>query len=225
VFAEKRKGIRAPNDFFQSQRIGLCEKMAHWTAVEGRLADGKPMRVYVAAHEGTLWAARVHDNTHPASIDEFVWSLSLLNKEIRWERGGSDVLDEAAGQLRAYFAGKRKRFAIPLRLRGTEFQKRVWQQLQEIPYGSMQSYGDIAEAVGNERACRAVGTANRKNNLGLFVPCHRVIAAGGKIGGYTGGLGIKTRLLAHEGAILDSSEKLLAPLGRKRFRVSVHDLI
>lgn len=176
--------------------------MAQWIAVEGKLRDAKPMRVFVAAHEGSLWAAHVHDDVHRASVDEWVWSLSRLNKGLRWECSKCEPLEAAADQLREYFAGKREQFALPFKLRGTEFQKSVWEQLQRIPYGSMRSYGDIAAAIGNARACRAVGTANRKNNLGLLVPCHRVIAAGGKLGGYAGGLGIKTRLLAHEGAVL-----------------------
>ena len=101
-----------------------------------------------------------------------------------------------------YFAGRRLLFEVPLSLRGTAFQVKVWQQLTRIAFGATASYGDIAEVVGHPAAFRAVGTANGRNNLPIFVPCHRVIAAGGKLGGFTGGINLKKRLLAHEAAVL-----------------------
>ena len=106
------------------------------------------------------------------------------------------------GQLREYFAGERKEFAFPLDLRGTEFQKRCWQALLEIPYGHTVSYAAIASAVGSPRAFRAVGMANHHNPIPIVVPCHRVIASSGGLCGYGGGLGMKEKLLRLEGAIL-----------------------
>jgi methylated-DNA-[protein]-cysteine S-methyltransferase len=103
-------------------------------------------------------------------------------------------------QLRAYFAGESTTFELTLDLRGTPFQQRVWGALQEIPYGETISYGELARWVGNPNACRAVGTANGHNPVAIVVPCHRVIAADGGIGGYGGGLDRKAWLLQHETA-------------------------
>ena len=169
-----------------------------WTIVEGRLADGLPMRVYLAAHQGDLLGASVHDDVHPRSEDEFLWGLGPF---LQWKKS-DEGLSGAAGQIREYFAGHRRSLDIAVRFRGTEFQKRVWLHLQRIPFGETISYGELAEMIGHPGAFRAVGSANGKNSFGLVVPCHRVIAAGGKLGGYTGGLGVKSRLLAHEAAIL-----------------------
>ena len=93
------------------------------------------------------------------------------------------ILAQAVRQLEEFFAGKRKKFSIPLDIQGTEFQKKVWTQLSQIPYGKTQSYKDIAYKIKNKNATRAVGTANGKNPLCIFVPCHRVIAADGTLGG------------------------------------------
>jgi len=104
-------------------------------------------------------------------------------------------------QIREYLDGKRSEFELPLDLRGTEFQRRVWDALLEIPYGQTRSYGDITRVIGVPlRAARAVGTANGSNPCAIVVPCHRVIASGGKLGGYGGGLPLKRRLLALERA-------------------------
>jgi methylated-DNA-[protein]-cysteine S-methyltransferase len=110
------------------------------------------------------------------------------------------VLREATRQLVEYFRGKRTEFDLPFRLRGTVFQKRVWQQLRHIPYGQTRSYGQLARAIGNGSASRAVGLANSKNPLSIIVPCHRVIGASGSLTGFAGGLENKARLLELEGA-------------------------
>lgn len=112
------------------------------------------------------------------------------------------VLREAVRQLDAYFAGELQAFDLPLAPRGTEFQQRVWKALQGIPFGSTCSYGDVAREVGRAGGARAVGQANRNNPLGVVVPCHRVIAADGSLGGYAGGLDRKRRLLELEGVRL-----------------------
>nr|BFD81741.1 methylated-DNA--[protein]-cysteine S-methyltransferase [Streptomyces sp. Xyl84] len=105
---------------------------------------------------------------------------------------------EAAEQLDAYFAGRRTEFTLPLRLTGTPFQRRVWEQLRAIPYGETRTYGELAHALGNPQASRAVGLANGKNPIGIIVPCHRVIGANGSLTGYGGGLARKRRLLHFE---------------------------
>ena len=110
----------------------------------------------------------------------------------------SPVLREAIKQLQEYFAGQRKEFDLPIKMQGTEFQKKVWQALQEIPYGEVSSYGKLAEKIGNSKAGRAVGMANHRNPIAIVVPCHRVIGSNGKVVGYAGGLDKKEWLLAME---------------------------
>lgn len=106
--------------------------------------------------------------------------------------------DGVFAQLMEYFQGKRKKFDITYELHGTEFQKKVWKALCDIPYGETRSYKEIAIAVGNEKASRAVGMANNKNPIGIIVPCHRVIGASGKLVGYAGGMEMKQFLLEME---------------------------
>lgn len=108
---------------------------------------------------------------------------------------------EGARQLLEYFAGARTAFDLPLEPAGTEFQRSVWFALARIPFGTTLSYAELARRVGRPRAFRAVGQANGANPLPIILPCHRVIAADGGLGGYSGGLGVKTRLLAHESAL------------------------
>lgn len=107
----------------------------------------------------------------------------------------SKILDLATKELTEYFAGKKIKFTIPLDFQGTEFQKKVWNQLRKIPYGKTCSYKDIAQKINNKKAFRAVGTANGKNPLCIIIPCHRVIASDGGLGGYNGGLHLKIKLL------------------------------
>ena len=101
-------------------------------------------------------------------------------------------------QLREYFAGKRKAFDLPLKLTGTEFQVRVLEELQRIPYGETTSYSDIAERIGRPKAMRAVGAANGRNPIPIIIPCHRVIGRGGDLTGFGGGLETKAALLRLE---------------------------
>ena len=103
-------------------------------------------------------------------------------------------------QLKEYFSGKRRDFELTLDLRGTDFQKRCWNELLRIPYGETRSYGEIARAVGSPKSFRAVGQANHYNPIAIIVPCHRVLAAGCYLGGYGGGLPVKAYLLRLEGA-------------------------
>ena len=113
----------------------------------------------------------------------------------------TDILKEANNQLQEYLAGKRKEFHLPLAPYGTEFRKNVWVILCAISYGETKSYKEIAQIIGNPKACRAVGSANNKTPIPIFIPCHRVIGASGKLVGYRGGLKIKEHLLKLEKAI------------------------
>jgi methylated-DNA-[protein]-cysteine S-methyltransferase len=115
-----------------------------------------------------------------------------------WMESAKGPVGEAIRQLKEYFAGKRRDFDLPLSPEGTAFQKSVWRQLQEIPYAQTISYGELAKRVGNPKASRAVGSANGKNPIPIVIPCHRVIAAGGKLGGFGGGLPTKVALLELE---------------------------
>ena len=112
--------------------------------------------------------------------------------------GKNEFTEEAVRQIQEYFAGTRKTFSVPLHAPGTEFQQRVWAALREIPFGEMRSYGEIASAIGDPKAVRAVGTANGMNRIAIMIPCHRVIGADGALTGYGGGLWRKDWLLKHE---------------------------
>jgi methylated-DNA-[protein]-cysteine S-methyltransferase len=105
------------------------------------------------------------------------------------------LLKEAARQLKSYFAGELKEFSLPLEPSGTDFMKQVWAALCGIPYGKTATYGEIAERVGRPKAARAVGLANNRNPIPIFIPCHRVIGADGSLTGYAGGLDMKKKLL------------------------------
>lgn len=107
----------------------------------------------------------------------------------------TDLLRKAGGQLKEYFEGKRKKFDLPLAPEGTPFMQKIWSQLQKINYGETCSYKDIAVAIGNSNAMRAVGMANHRNPLPIIIPCHRVIGANGSLVGYGGGLPMKKFLL------------------------------
>jgi methylated-DNA-[protein]-cysteine S-methyltransferase len=107
-------------------------------------------------------------------------------------------LPEAARQLAEYFNGRRRAFDLALRLEGTEFQRRAWRCLMEIPYGETRSYGEQAKRIGNPNASRAVGLANGRNPIPIVVPCHRVIGADGSLTGFGGGIERKRWLLEHE---------------------------
>ncbi len=114
------------------------------------------------------------------------------------EQHKSPVVSEAIDQLLAYFDKRLTTFSIPLLFNGTDFMKKVWNALLDIPYGKTVSYKDIACAIGDSKACRAVGMANRSNNLPIFIPCHRVIKSDGSLGGFAGKVDKKQRLIALE---------------------------
>ncbi len=112
------------------------------------------------------------------------------------------LLDKVCGELDEYFAGKRRDFEVAVDLRGTAFQMDVWKALRDIPFGKTSSYAEVARSLERPRAARPVGTAAGANPVPIVIPCHRLIAVGGKLGGFTGGLEIKRKLLALEKAAL-----------------------
>ena len=119
------------------------------------------------------------------------WSANATIQE-------TPLLQEAARQLQDYLAGKLTGFSLPLQPEGTAFMQQVWSRLCEIPYGETASYKRLAESIGNPNAARAVGMANNRNPIPIFIPCHRVIGASGSLVGYRGGVDLKSRLLKLE---------------------------
>lgn len=110
----------------------------------------------------------------------------------------TELINKTYKELDEYFRCKRKTFDIPLKIEGTEFQKKVWNALLEIPYGETRSYLEIAKRIGNPKASRAVGMANHNNKIIIIIPCHRVIGSNKKLIGYAGGLDVKEKLLKLE---------------------------
>lgn len=130
------------------------------------------------------------------AIVSIVFDSEPTLKDIKYQE--TDLIKEASKQLSAYFRGQRHGFDLPLTLKGTDFQQKVWQALLQIPYGKTASYGQIAKAIGNDKASRAVGMACNRNPLPILIPCHRVVGANGNLVGYAGGLDIKQYLLSLE---------------------------
>lgn len=144
----------------------------------------------IAEHAGKITDVYFADETIPQGVD--IAETALIN--------------EAFSQLNAYFTGQLTEFTLPLAPRGTAFQQSVWRALCAVPHASTASYKDIAFAIGNPKAVRAVGQANNKNPIPIFIPCHRIIGSNGKMVGYSGGLEMKAFLLALERrAVLVSS--------------------
>lgn len=133
----------------------------------------------------------------------FITNLFLsCNSSTSKNNKRTETIDQAFKELDEYLSGKRRVFNIPLNPNGTEFQRRVWQELLQIPYGKTSTYKDIAEKIGKRGACRAVGNANNKNPIPIFIPCHRVIRADNLLSGYSLGAENKEKLLKIEGVIL-----------------------
>ena len=140
----------------------------------------------VASDKGLIAVLWENDKPNRVRLGELVKSHS------------HPVLMEAERQLGEYFEGKRRSFSVALDLRGTPFQKNVWEALLAIPFGETRSYRDLAKKLGNPKATRAVGAANGRNPISIIVPCHRVIGSNGKLRGFAGGLETKARLLELE---------------------------
>jgi O-6-methylguanine DNA methyltransferase len=143
----------------------------------------------LVAKEGALAGVYMTDHRHRPALETFGPRIAP---------GELPPFAEASEQLAAYFAGDRSTFDVQLTLVGTPFQQRVWSALRDIPYGETVSYGELAEALGQPTAARAVGLANGKNPISIIVPCHRVVGADGSLTGYGGGLDRKEWLLAFE---------------------------
>jgi methylated-DNA-[protein]-cysteine S-methyltransferase len=126
-------------------------------------------------------------------LSRVLWSAKGLPED------SCAVLDDAAAQLDAYFAGELERFDVPLAVHGTDFQKRVWDELVRIPFGETISYSELARRLGDPKLVRAVGLANGRNPIAIIQPCHRVIGADGSLTGYGWGVDRKEWLLRHEG--------------------------
>jgi methylated-DNA-[protein]-cysteine S-methyltransferase len=139
-----------------------------------------------------------------------VWMANADPADERWqERRGTDaLLSEARAELTAYFDGRLREFTVALAPNGTEFQRRVWSALTEIPYGTTISYTELARRVNNTAAVRAVGAANGRNPIPIIVPCHRVIGSDGSLTGFGGGLDRKRWLLQHENSLQASQVEL-----------------
>ena len=140
-------------------------------------------------YETDLGIIGIRDNNN--AITEVFYSKSKINDHLK----ETPLIRECFNHLNEYFQGTRREFTIPLEAEGSEFQKKVWKALLDIPYGQTRTYKEIAIAIGNEKACRAVGMANNRNPISIIIPCHRVIGANGKLVGYGGGLDIKEKLL------------------------------
>ncbi|MEK6976075.1 MAG: methylated-DNA--[protein]-cysteine S-methyltransferase [Candidatus Thermoplasmatota archaeon] len=165
-----------------------------WRAVRTPLGT-----FHVAAVDGCI----VHTALPETTRDQFVREVASRFPGVAFvERQSEPVLEAAASQLDEYARGKRQDFDIPLRPSGTQFQRAVWDALATIPYGEVRTYAEVARFVGKPAAFRAVGQANHRNPVAPFIPCHRVIASGGGLGGYGGGLLLKKRMLELEGVHL-----------------------
>ena len=136
---------------------------------------------------GKLYISADHNSILAISLNK----PDLYGKE-------TPLIKKAFKELDEYFSGKRKTFDLPLKLNGTEFQKKICQELIKIPYGKTISYKELAKRAGNENACRAAGMANNKNKIMIVIPCHRVIGSNGNLTGYAFGLEIKKQLLDME---------------------------
>ena len=151
------------------------------------------MKIYIAYYQSPIGAVEIVETQ-----DEIV-ALNFVDKPRSTDVELPATLRKCVRQVDEYFNAERRQFSVKLSLQGTDFQNMVWHQLLNVPYGKTVSYGEIATAIGNPAACRAVGAANGKNPISIIVPCHRIIGSDGTLTGYGGGLWRKQWLLKHEG--------------------------
>jgi methylated-DNA-[protein]-cysteine S-methyltransferase len=168
--------------------MAKADRATHKRHVYKRVHSPVGRLTLVATDEGL--AAILWENDRPDRV-----RLNMTAEESR-----HPVLVEAERQLEEYFAGHRKQFALVLDVSGTTFQRKVWNALLTIPFGETRSYAQIAQQIGNPAAVRAVGAANGRNPVSIVAPCHRVVGSSGALTGFAGGLDVKARLLAFEGA-------------------------
>lgn len=159
--------------------------------------DGERLRLKVEGGKlcSCLWTRETDEGSPAVSVDSATNHRECQQSVID---ENSIVMAETERQLREYFAGERRAFNLPVSQDGTDFQKKVWNELLKLPYGVTISYGELARRIGNPKAVRAVARACGANKVVIVVPCHRIIATGGKTGGYTGGVQHKIRLLEIE---------------------------
>ena len=150
--------------------------------------------VLLGSYDGKLCLADFRYRRMRTSID------NRIQKGLKTEyvEQSSKVIEETIKEMKEYFAGERKDFDIPLLMVGTDFQKSVWKGLIQVPYGTTASYLELSKRIGNEKAVRAVASANGANSIAILVPCHRIIGSNGDLVGYAGGLDVKRKLLALE---------------------------
>ncbi|MCX7694772.1 MAG: methylated-DNA--[protein]-cysteine S-methyltransferase [Caloramator sp.] len=146
--------------------------------------------LYISFYDSPIGLIKIAANEEAIVAIDFVYK--------RLKENENDVIRKCKIQLDEYFKGIRKEFDVNVEINGTEFQRMVWEELKRIPYGEVRSYKDIAVAIGNEKAVRAVGGANNKNKIAIIIPCHRVVGKDGSLTGYAGGLFRKKWLLEHE---------------------------
>jgi methylated-DNA-[protein]-cysteine S-methyltransferase len=158
--------------------------------------------IYTAFYHSPIGIIKIISNeTH-------LLSLSIVTKLTKGTKVSKPLL-LCLKQIDEYFLGQRNNFDLPLKLEGTPFEKMVWKELQKIPFGKVLSYKELATKVRKPKAFRAVGNANSKNNFPIIIPCHRVIASNGTLGGYALGLTRKKKLLTHEVDTLDMGQNYI----------------
>ncbi|MBI9009655.1 MAG: methylated-DNA--[protein]-cysteine S-methyltransferase [Tenericutes bacterium] len=149
--------------------------------------------MYKAYYDSEIGIIEITASEQGIKTLEFVETVGEGNQQ------GNEHIEKCIKELKDYFCGELKRFSVKLDWNGTEFQEKVWNYLLTIPFGKTVSYNQIAIALGDKKAVRAVGTANGRNNIAIIVPCHRVIGSDGKLTGYAYGIWRKEWLLKHEG--------------------------
>ena len=194
--AAHRRALGALHELYGGGAVGRPSgaKPIHYTSLAAPIG-----RVLVAVGDAGLVRVRFRQS-EAAFVAELERQLGV--KPVRSTAQTAEVV----AQLRAYFAGRRRRFDVPVDLSHvTPFVRRVLTATMQVPAGNLVSYGDIARRIGQPRGSRAVGQALGRNPIPIVIPCHRVIASGGRIGGYTGGLAVKKRLLRLEGVLAEAS--------------------
>ncbi|WP_195945988.1 methylated-DNA--[protein]-cysteine S-methyltransferase [Paraclostridium bifermentans] len=134
-------------------------------------------------------------------VDESSLVVLDFNEDEKKQSDEHRYINEVKKQLNEYFKGTRKLFDLNIKINGTDFQNKVWNELTKIPYGETISYKELATRIGNDKACRAVGNANNKNKISIVIPCHRVVGSNKKLVGYAGGLEKKEWLINHENKV------------------------
>lgn len=150
------------------------------------------MERFIAYFDSPLGLLKIYSN------NSFVYSVEFVREKEDDGESYSEPINECINQLKEYFEGRREEFNLKLFIAGTEFQKKVWKELEKIPYGKTSTYKEVAYNINSPKSCRAVGNACNKNKLAIIIPCHRVISSNGKLSGYAGSPENKKKLLELE---------------------------